>query len=132
MKPWLPAGVALAAALVFAVQATTPHPPSFDQVRARHRRSDAMLLDRNGLPLHELRVDARRRVLDWTPLNGISAALQDAVISAEDRRFYAHHGIDFRALAAAAAQNFRGHKRGASTITMQLAAQLEPSLLGGR
>jgi penicillin-binding protein 1C len=91
-----------------------------------------MLLDRNGQPLHELRVDARRRVLDWTPLNGISAALQDAVIAAEDRRFYSHHGVDYRALASATIQNVRGHKRGASTITMQLAAQLDPALLGGR
>ena len=122
-----------AAACVGAVAAfTAPKPPSFDEVRARHRNSDAMLLDRDGRPLHELRVDKRRRVLDWTPLAGISAALQDAVISVEDRRFYSHHGIDFRALSAAAVQSLRGHKRGASTITMQLAAQLDPDLLGGR
>ncbi|MFI5348283.1 MAG: penicillin-binding protein 1C [Elusimicrobiota bacterium] len=119
-------------AAVLILRGTTPSPPSFEEVRARHRRSDAMLLDRSGEPLHELRVDARRRVLDWTPLSGISAALQDAVIAAEDRRFYSHHGIDFRALTAAIVQNLRGHKRGASTITMQLAAQLNPELLGGR
>ena len=119
-------------AAVLILRGTTPSPPSFDEVRARHRRSDAILLDRSGEPLHELRVDARRRVLEWTPLSGISAALQDSVIAAEDRRFYSHQGIDFRALAAAAIQNLRGHKRGASTITMQLAAQLEPALLGGR
>jgi penicillin-binding protein 1C len=129
---WLPAGAAFAAALALIAHVTTPRPPSFDEVRARHRNSDAMLLDRDGGPLHELRVDKRRRVLDWTPLNGISAALQDAVVAAEDRRFYSHHGVDVRALAAAAYQNLRGRKRGASTITMQLAAQLEPSLLGGR
>jgi penicillin-binding protein 1C len=126
--------IALAAFAVigFSTWATAPHPPSFDEVRARHRRSDAMLLDRSGQPLHEMRVDARRRVLDWTPLSAISAALQDSVVAAEDRRFYSHHGIDFRALAAAAVQNLRGHKRGASTITMQLAAQVDPALLGGR
>ena len=132
MRPWLTASAAFAAALAFAVHATTPRPPSFEEARGRYRRSDAMLLDRDGRPLHELRVDKRRRVLDWTPLNGISAALQDAVITAEDKRFYSHRGIDYHALAAAAAQTLRGHKRGASTITMQLAAQLEPSLLGGR
>ena len=88
---------AVVAAAVLIVRATTPTPPSFDAVRARHRRSDAMLLDRRGLPLHELRVDARRRVLDWTAINQISAAFQDAVISSEDRRFYSHHGVDYRA-----------------------------------
>ena len=97
--------IVAAAALI--VHATSPSPPSFDEVRARHRRSDAMLLDRSGQPLHELRVDARRRVLDWTPLSGISAALQEAVVAAEDRRFYSHHGIDFHALAAATVQNIK-------------------------
>jgi penicillin-binding protein 1C len=91
-----------------------------------------MLLDRDGQPLHELRVDLRRRVFDWVPLSEISAALQDSVVAAEDRRFYSHRGVDVRALAAAFVQNLRGHKCGASTITMQLAAQLDPDLRGGR
>jgi penicillin-binding protein 1C len=125
------ATAAIGIGLLFA-RATAPRPPSFEAVRARHRRSDAMLLDRRGQPLHELRVDSRRRVLDWTPLPDISAALQDSVVASEDRRFYSHRGVDWRALAAACVWNLRGHKRGASTITMQLASQLDPTLRGGR
>jgi penicillin-binding protein 1C len=117
---------------LIAFRATAPRPPSFDAVRARHQRSDAVLLDRRGDLLHELRVDKRRRVLDWTPLDQISAALQSSVVAAEDRRFYEHSGVDARALAAACAQTLRGRKRGASTITMQLASQLDPALRGGR
>jgi penicillin-binding protein 1C len=64
--------------------------------------------------------------LAWTPLSDISAALQAAVIASEDRRFYQHHGVDGRAVIAAATQLLRGGpRRGASTISMQLVTQLE-------
>jgi penicillin-binding protein 1C len=120
------------AALLALLRATRPVPLSFEQTRARHRSSEAVLLDRQGRPLQELRADSRKRALDWTPLAETSAALQDAVLAAEDRRFYLHHGVDARALAGAILDNARGRRRGASTITMQLAAQLNPALRGGR
>lgn len=103
--------------------------PSFAAVRAAYRPSDARLLDRHGEVLHELRLDANRRRLEWTPLADISPALQNAVITSEDRRFYRHHGIDARALLAAALRRITGGPlRGASTISMQLAALLDPSV----
>jgi len=87
------------------------------------------LLDRNGEVLHELRVDASRRRLGWSPLADVSPALQAAVIASEDRRFFAHGGVDGRALLAAALQRIAGgSRRGASTITMQLATLLDPEL----
>jgi penicillin-binding protein 1B len=51
------------------------------------------------------------------------AMLIDAVISAEDRRFYKHGGIDMRAILRAAIFNLRHPKKlqGGSTITQQLA-----------
>jgi penicillin-binding protein 1C len=123
---------AAALALWGLLAATVPRVPSFESVKARYRRSDAVLLDRRGVPLQELRVDPRRRALDWTPLADASAALQEAVVAAEDRRFYSHRGVDARALAAAAADTLRGRRRGGSTITMQVAAQLDPALRGAR
>jgi penicillin-binding protein 1C len=103
--------------------------PSFDEVRARWRPSDAQLLDRHGEPIHELRVDARGRRLAWTPLGAISPALQQAVIASEDHRFRSHHGVDFAALAGAAAYRLAGRRaRGASTLTMQVAAMLDPRI----
>ena len=103
--------------------------PSFDAVRARWRPSDAQLLDRHGEPIHELRVDAHGRRLAWTPLAAISPALQQAVIASEDHRFLSHHGVDFTAIAAAAAGRLAGRRgRGASTLTMQLAAMLDPRI----
>ncbi len=118
--------VALAAASI-ALQ--PPGLPSFDEVRAQWRPSDAQLLDRHGDPLHERRIDSHGRRLAWTPLDEVSPAVVRAVIASEDRRFFEHHGIDARALAAATFDALRGHHaRGASTITMQLAGMLDPSL----
>src|SRR5574341_116270 len=108
--------------------------PTFQEVRGAYRPSDAQLLDRHGEVLHELRLDDGRRRLRWTPLSEVSLALQWAVIGAEDRRFYQHGGVDGRALAGAALRwAIGGGRRGASTITMQVVAMLDPALrrLGG-
>lgn len=106
--------------------------PSFDVVRASHRPSDVRVLDRRGEILHEVRVDHSSRRLAWAPLAEISPALVAAVLAAEDRRFRDHRGVDLRALAAAAWSRARGGPaRGASTITMQLSALLDPTLRRG-
>jgi penicillin-binding protein 1C len=102
---------------------------SFDQAKSAYRPSDAVLLDRHDEVIHELRVDPARRRLEWTNLADMSPALIKAVIRSEDKRFYLHHGVDLQALSYAAMGNMFGHsKRGASTITMQLAALLDNKL----
>ena len=119
----------------FALRRTRPAAPSFETVRAHHGPSDARLLDRHGVLLDARRIDPVHRRLDWTPLPAVSPLLRDAVLAAEDRRFADHGGVDGRAVAASLVQALRGGgRRGASTITMQLAALLDPSLRprGGR
>ena len=123
------AALAAAAGLLASIALCWPVVPSFDAVRARWRPSDAQLLDRHGEPIHELRVDAHGRRLAWTPLADISPALQDAVVASEDQRFLRHHGVDFAAIAGSAARRLAGRRgRGASTLTMQLAAMLDPRI----
>ncbi|NPV04965.1 MAG: penicillin-binding protein 1C [Syntrophaceae bacterium] len=103
-----------------------PKLPSFDEVRASHRLSDAVLIDRHGSVIHELRVDPTGRRLDWVALADISPALTRAVVAAEDRRFRDHGGVDWVALAASTLRHVTsGGSRGASTISMQLAARLD-------
>jgi monofunctional biosynthetic peptidoglycan transglycosylase len=60
------------------------------------------------------------------PIGRISAALQSAVVSAEDANFYEHHGVDFREMRESLKKNQRKGKyaRGFSTIPMQLAKNL--------
>jgi penicillin-binding protein 1C len=109
--------------------------PSFESVVQSHRSSDLLVLDRHGRPLHQIRVDRQGRRLDWTPLADVSPALKASVIAAEDKRFYRHRGIDWKAAGRSIAQSpASGTPRGASTITMQVTALLDDSLRssGGR
>jgi monofunctional biosynthetic peptidoglycan transglycosylase len=58
---------------------------------------------------------------DFVPLRQISPNLQHAVISAEDARFYRHHGFDWHAIQLAAQEDLEGGRmRGGSTLTQQL------------
>ena len=65
------------------------------------------------------RMESRRLV----PLAAIPKALQDAVLAAEDSRFYSHFGLDFRGILRALGTNLRRMRivQGGSTITQQLA-----------
>lgn len=102
---------------------------SYDEVRASYTSSDAVLLDRHGEVIQEMRVDPNGRRLEWTGLDDISLALIKAVIRSEDKRFYDHHGADWTALLSSAVGNlFSNRKRGASTISMQLASILNDNL----
>ncbi|HUA85843.1 MAG TPA: monofunctional biosynthetic peptidoglycan transglycosylase [Bryobacteraceae bacterium] len=67
-----------------------------------------------------------RKRQKFVPLDRISPNLQHAVISAEDGRFYHHHGIDWQQVEQVAEESSEtGHiRRGASTITQQLVKNL--------
>lgn len=56
----------------------------------------------------------------------ISPNVLNALIATEDIRFYKHSGIDFRGATSIAFYAMIGKKRGASTITQQLAKNLFP------
>jgi len=83
------------------------------------------LTDRNGTILRATRAEDGQRAR-WLTLEEIDPDLLAAFVAAEDRRFDEHGGIDWRAAARAARDNFlSGHVvSGASTITMQVARML--------
>ncbi|MEE8210085.1 MAG: transglycosylase domain-containing protein, partial [bacterium] len=60
------------------------------------------------------------------PLEQIPAILREATLAAEDRRFYSHHGLDFKGILRASLANLRagGVVAGGSTITQQVAKTL--------
>jgi penicillin-binding protein 1C len=127
----------LAAALLAAAFA---HPAwaftSFEDVKRDFRSSDTAVLDRNGELLQRVRTDPTVRRGQWTALADVSPALRTAMVLSEDRRFFEHSGIDWRAVSAAAWGNlWNTRTRGASTITMQLAGLVDDDLRrnsGGR
>lgn len=85
------------------------------------------LLDRDGLPLRSVALE-NSRIGQWTPLEEIPPDLVAAILTAEDKRFYYHFGLDPLAIARASLTNLKARKvlSGASTITQQLLRTLAP------
>ncbi|HEU4457300.1 MAG TPA: penicillin-binding protein 1C [Longimicrobium sp.] len=87
-----------------------------------------VLEDRGGLPLRATRAEDGSRG-GWTPVAEIDPRLIQAFVSAEDHRYFSHHGVDPRSVGRAIRDNVRGVRRsGASTLTMQTARLLEPEI----
>ena len=95
-----------------------------------------LILDRDGEVLQRVRTDAGVRRGRWVALADISPALRTALVLSEDKRFYEHSGVDWRAVSSAAWGNLWNTKtRGASTLSMQLAGLLDEdwrAAAGGR
>lgn len=103
--------------------------PSFNQVRAGYVSSETRFLDRHGELLESVRTNPDVRRGAWIALADVSPALRHALVLSEDKRFYEHGGVDWRALTSAAWANLWNKRtRGASTLTMQLAGLLDPEL----
>ncbi|HPL80152.1 MAG TPA: biosynthetic peptidoglycan transglycosylase, partial [Burkholderiaceae bacterium] len=100
--------------------------PTFDEVKADFRPSDTLILDRHGEVVQRVRTDPHVRRGSWVALADVSPALRTALVLSEDRRFYEHSGVDWRAVSSAAWGNlWNTRTRGASTLTMQLAGLLD-------
>ncbi len=118
-----------------AVGTTATHAeiPTFDNVKSNWSSTEGTLLDRHGAVIHELRVVEQGRRLAWTRLEDVSPTALAIIVRAEDKRFYRHAGVDWLALSDAALDTLLfSRPRGASTISMQVAAQLEPDLRASR
>ena len=104
--------------------------PDYSSVRNAWRPSNATLSDRHGVVLSSVRVDLQARRGVWVAYDDLPPALVEAFVQAEDRRFYLHAGVDLPGAASAVWQRLRhgDSRRGASTITMQLAAHLHPEI----
>jgi len=105
---------------------------TFDEVKGGYRPSDTLVLDRNGEILQRLRTDSAVRRGQWVALPDVSPALRTALVLSEDKRFYEHSGVDWRAVSSAAWANMWNTKtRGASTISMQLAGLMDEDWRAG-
>jgi membrane peptidoglycan carboxypeptidase len=78
----------------------------------------SVILDRNGNRIATLH-GAEDRVS--VPLTDIPVAMRHAIVAIEDRRFYEHHGIDYRGIVRAALTNQENGDvtQGGSTLTQQ-------------
>ena len=115
------AAAALVALIGTTAALTDESRPEFAQVKTDYRASDQWIVDRQGLPMASIRVAKDRRSLDWVTIEKVSPAFLQLLVQAEDKRFYSHRGVDWRSLAHAIwIHFFAHHRRGGSTLTMQL------------
>jgi len=86
------------------------------------------VIDRNGKLLRAYAMPDGRWRLPVDARTGVDPTYLRVLLAYEDKRFYAHGGVDLLALSRAALQLVtRGHVvSGGSTITMQLARLMEP------
>ena len=115
-------GGLLAAALCVAglvVALAYPNLPSLDTLTDYQPKVPLRVYTIEGELIGEF--GEERRVL--VDIKEVPAALTNAIIAAEDERFYQHAGIDYIGVARAAYANLLtgGRRQGASTITMQVA-----------
>ncbi|NQV73951.1 transglycosylase domain-containing protein [bacterium] len=64
----------------------------------------------------------------WVDLEEIAPVAIQALLAAEDHRYFEHQGVDYKRLVGAAWNTFTGSPEGASTITMQLVRNYYPSV----
>jgi 1A family penicillin-binding protein len=86
-----------------------------------------VVFDRHNQPVFSFYLEQRIDV----PVDQVSPHMINAILVAEDRRFYSHHGLDGIRIVKAAWRNWRAGRivEGGSTITQQLARaeQLTPA-----
>ena len=118
--------LALPTLLLLYVLMLIPFTPGIGDLRKSKSESPSVLLASDGSVLAEYKRINRQ----WVTLDKIAPNVVNALISTEDRRFYEHHGIDFRRIAGAVVSTLSGNLQGGSTITQQLARNLYPEEIG--
>ncbi|HYD55438.1 MAG TPA: penicillin-binding protein 1A [Burkholderiales bacterium] len=115
------AGLAVAGALVLAlvVALAFPNLPSLQALTEYQPKVPLRVYSAEGILIGEFG-EERRAVVS---IAEVPAQLKNAIIAAEDERFYEHAGIDYLGVLRAAYANLvaGGRRQGASTITMQVA-----------
>ncbi len=106
----------LTVGLVFA--ATYPNLPDVSNLLAYRPKLPLRVFSAEGEMLAEFGEERR----EFTAITDIPDVMKQAVLAAEDARFFDHHGVDYLGMIRAALANFgRAKSQGASTISMQVA-----------
>jgi penicillin-binding protein 1A len=104
--------VALALAVAY------PNLPEISSLTDYRPKLPMRIFSADGQELGEFGEERRT----FVPIAQIPQVMKDAVLAAEDARFYQHGGVDYKGVARAALENLRdARSQGASTITMQVA-----------
>jgi penicillin-binding protein 1A len=98
-----------------------------DELQARQQPQNSRIYASDGTLLTVIASSENRTQV---PLTQISPWLPAATIAIEDRRFYQHHGVDWKAVGRAAVKNLKAGKveEGGSTLTQQLVRNMFPQI----
>jgi 1A family penicillin-binding protein len=121
---WIAASVAMMLALVTWQRCGIRGCPNVHRLAAYQPEGATVLLDRNGQRFANL-TPVHHRVV---PIATLPKHVTDAFIAVEDKRFYQHHGVDWKRVFGASVANMKARSavQGSSTITMQLTRNLFP------
>ncbi len=104
--------------LAIAVLVTYPKLPSLEAVTHYQPKMPLIIYSADKQILGQYGEERR----EFTKIDDFPKVLKDAVLAAEDKRFYQHGGVDFMGIVRALISNMTGGvQSGASTITQQVA-----------
>ena len=114
----LAGAAALACVLAVALAVAYPNLPDISELADYRPKLPLRVFSAEGTLIGEFGEERR----NLTPIATIPKVLKDAVLAAEDARFYDHGGVDYKGVVRAGLANMnRVKSQGASTITMQVA-----------
>ena len=112
------AGLALLLLVAIALAVAYPNLPDIGGIADYQPKLPMRIVSADGVLLGEFGEERR----SFMPIAETPKTMREAVLAAEDARFYEHGGIDYRGVMRAGIANFSGlGSQGASTITMQVA-----------
>lgn len=96
----------------------------YRKLKGMKLKEASVILDRSGHRFSEIYSENNRR--RWVSIQEIPVHVRQAFVSAEDKRFYQHQGVDMRGIVRAFANNLmnKGRPQGGSTITQQVVKNL--------
>ena len=111
-------GVSVMVLVGLALAVAYPNLPEISSLADYRPKLPLRVFSADGVQLGEFGEERR----NFMPIAQIPQVMKDAVLAAEDARFYQHGGVDYKGVARAALENLRdARSQGASTITMQVA-----------
>ncbi|MDA7416481.1 PBP1A family penicillin-binding protein [Xenophilus arseniciresistens] len=116
----LGAAVVASAAIVLAMALAVAYPnlPDVSDLADYRPKLPLRIFSADGMLIGEFGEERR----NLTPIATVPQLMKDAVLAAEDTRFYDHGGVDYKGVMRAGLANLeRAKSQGASTISMQVA-----------
>ncbi|SEA94110.1 penicillin-binding protein 1A [Variovorax sp. YR216] len=110
--------VAVVCIIAVALAVAYPNLPDISELADYRPKLPLRVFSSEGILIGEFGEERR----NLTPISTVPKIMKDAVLAAEDARFYDHGGVDYKGMLRAGLANLnRVKSQGASTITMQVA-----------